>query len=154
MTTDIWQSWCSATKFGDEVMEAKIEKYKDAVESINDSMSRMGRNLGHRVWQSIEAYIRNYPEVIAKAGNELVSALDRAFNDAVAFKVMPKLRGVETKGPNEDDLNRIGQIIDENAAELSEDFQNARKMNTELFQWSSAEFMNELRDENHGNESK
>ena len=154
LTTDIWQSWCSATKFGDEVMEAKIEKYKDAVESINDSMSRMGRNLGHRVWQSIEAYIRNYPEVIAKAGNELVSALDRAFNDAVACKVMPKLRGVETKGPNEDDLNRIGQIIDENAAELSEDFQNARKMNTELFQWSSAEFMNELRDENHGNESK
>ena len=153
LTTDIWQEWCSAAKLsGDETMEKKIEQYKVAVESINDYMSHMGRNLGHRVWQSIEAYIRNYPEVIAKSGNELASALDRAFNDAVAFKVMPKLRGVETKGRNEDELEKIKQILDDKAPELSDDFQNARRMNTELFQWSSAAFLNQ--DEDHANASK
>ena len=61
-------------------------------------------------------------------------------------------RGDETKVLNEDELEKIKQILDDKAPELSDDFQNARRMNTELFQWSSAAFLNQ--DEDHANASK
>ena len=32
------------------------------IEEINESMSKVGRALGHRVWQSIEYYMANYPD--------------------------------------------------------------------------------------------
>ena len=54
---------------------------------------------------------------------------------------MPKLRGVETKGQNESSLGEIRSVIARDAVELTKDFDNACGLNTELFQWHSAEFM-------------
>lgn len=31
---------------------------------MNDALSKVGRALGHRVWQSIEYYMANYPDVL------------------------------------------------------------------------------------------
>ena len=108
-------------------------------------MSDMGRNLGHRVWQAISKYICNYPEVIHGINGkkeELHAAMQKAFADAIAFKIMPKLRGVEVRGHNEYRLDEIGTIISHNAKELENDYKNARELTTELFQWCSADFMN------------
>ena len=140
---DVWEKWY-APRYGseDDLIEKKINEFKTAVEEINGSMSKMGRNLGHRVWQGIEEYIRNHPEVVAaKNDEELEHELGRAFDDAIAFKVMPKLRGVETKGQNESSLGEIRSVIARDAVELTKDFDNACGLNTELFQWHSAEFM-------------
>ena len=139
-----WNIWLGKKRGNSEEFDKTIAKYRGAVENINEYMSNMGRNLGHRVWQGIEEYIRNYPTVIhAKDDAELKSAMKTAFADAVAFKVMPKLRGVEVSGRNGTHLDKIRDILSENTPELVGDFKKAREMTTELFQWSSAEFMND-----------
>lgn len=146
LSRSTWDKWVKASRYGDEseLIEKKIVEYRNAVQEINREMSHMSRNLGHRVWQGIEAYIRNYPTVItAKTDDDLVKAMAVAFADAVAFKIMPKLRGVEVRGQNEAHLDAIGKTIAANADELSGDYQTARSMTTDLFQWSSAVFMND-----------
>lgn len=142
-----WDDWCSKGEIiiANEEVSKQLDKYRGVVEQINDHMSDMGRNLGHRVWQAISKYICNYPEVIHGINGkkeELHAAMQKAFADAIAFKIMPKLRGVEVRGHNEDRLDEIGTIISHNAKELENDYKNARELTTELFQWCSADFMN------------
>lgn len=138
-----WNGWLSKKRRKGDEFEKTIDTYRGAVQDINGYMSNMGRNLGHRVWQGIEEYISNYPEVVyAKDDNELKQAMKTAFTDAVAFKIMPKLRGLETSGRNKKQLDEIETVLANNKLELEEDFKKAREMTTELFQWSSAEFMN------------
>ena len=139
----IWNSWLNKKRTDDSgIFQDTIDSYRQAVQNINDNMSKMGRNLGHRVWQGIEDYIRNHPQVIYAKDDELKEAMNMAFVDAVAFKVMPKLRGVEVRGRNEEYFNNIGKELNESARDLTDDFGNARQMTTDLFQWNSAEFMN------------
>ena len=113
------------------------------IEQINIEMSEMGRNLGHRVWQSIQNYILNYPLVIAagKDQGDMNDSVQQAFCDALAFKMMPKLRGLEVNGYNEGHLKKIETYLNEGASELSADFDKACSMPSEIFQWNSAEFM-------------
>ena len=49
---------------------------------------------------------------------------------------------MEVRGQNEEHLEHIGKKINEYANELNNDYDNARKLTTELFQWCSADFMN------------
>ncbi len=50
-------------KKGDQ--EAKLEgKYKKLTEEINERLSACGRSIGHRVWQSMSAYMHNHPLVL------------------------------------------------------------------------------------------
>lgn len=139
-----WEDWKrNALHSDDERVVDLIEVRKKMIEKINVEMSGMGRNLGHRVWQSIQNYILNYPLVIA-AGNgrgDMADAVQQAFCDALAFKMMPKLRGLEVQGQNEGHISKIKQCLDEGAQELSRDFENACNMTSEIFQWNSAEFM-------------
>lgn len=146
LSKEVWNSWYKPRRDNEEWFEKQIVEFRKAVENINVHMSKMGRNLGHRVWQGIEAYVRNYPEVVAagsgKEHSDLDDAMKRAFNDAVAFKIMPKMRGLEVKGRNEAALQEIEKLINTHASELVGDYARAREMTNELFQWSSAEFMN------------
>ena len=62
-----------------------------------------GRALGHRVWQSIENYMANHPDVISAFTAEKVDiavcdkCMQRAFEEALVHKVMPKLRGIDSR---------------------------------------------------------
>ena len=142
LSRDKWTTWISKADTSDELKD-KLEEYRGVVQSINESMANMGRNLGHRVWQSMSQYISHYPDVIyAKNKDARESAIEKAFADAIAFKVMPKLRGVEVRGQNEQNLEQIGALLAQYADELVPDFNNARQLTTELFQWCSADFMN------------
>ena len=140
LSRERWETWKKAalSRTASQDLAKKLEEKKDIIQQINGLMSVMGRNLGHRVWQSIENYILNYPSVIATGGHP--EEIDKAFCDAVAFKMMPKLRGLETRGSNEDSLIAIRNVLPE---ELRRDFDKAREQTSEVFRWNSADFMEE-----------
>ena len=144
LSFDRWKEWqATALRKEDAGLEEALAKRKELIQQINQQMSGMGRNLGHRVWQSIQNYILNYPLVI-QAGHgqgELEPAVQQAFCDALAFKMMPKLRGLEVRGQNERHFEEIDRCLAMGAPELSGDFAQARCQTSEVFQWSSADFM-------------
>ncbi len=143
----VWSMWVTnAYKFEGDA-EKRILEYKGKVEQINDALGRGGRALGHRVWQSIEYYMSLYPSVIAAQNDrERHLAMDRAFEDQLVQKVMPKLRGLETRGAQGEVLKTIKDILPET---LHDDFNNAVKQNYGQFIWTTSSYL--LRDDNSGN---
>ncbi len=135
-----WEKWKAnaLSRTASEDLAKKLDEKKEIIQQINNFMSIMGRNLGHRVWQAIENYILNYPSVIATGGN--AEEIEKAFCDAVAFKMMPKLRGLETRGSNENSLINIRNVLPE---QLRGDFIKACEQTSEVFRWNSADFMEE-----------
>jgi len=134
-----WKSWIDkAHKFDKDT----IQDYKETVEGINEQLGRAGRALGHRVWQSIEAYMSLYPAVIA-AQNDLdrKRAMDIAFEDQLVQKIMPKLRGLETKGTQGEVLTAIDSIIKDKATkDFHDDFKNAMD-NYGQFIWTTSTYL-------------
>lgn len=132
----VWSSWIdNAYKFSDE----QIKDKKDKIEQINEQLGKTGRALGHRVWQSIESYMSLYPTVIAaQSDHERQIAMDDAFEDQLVQKVMPKLRGLETRGTQNDVLDAIKGIIPET---LHDDFKNASEQNYGQFIWTTSSYL-------------
>lgn len=56
----VWQSWLAE---GSSFSEDEVKPYMAFIEALNGALCVAGRALGHRVWQSIEYYMANYPEV-------------------------------------------------------------------------------------------
>lgn len=145
---DVWKQWQVTEVFFSDEQKKEIEKYKNIVEKINEYLSSVGRAIGHRVWQSIEFYIANYPEVRAakeKAGEQLTdklrSAMHTAFEDQIVQKIMPKLRGIDTKGRGRSRcLDLIKSLLEEDF-NLSKDFENACELGYGQFIWSSSEYI-------------
>lgn len=145
LTRGVWARWCSNT-LSEEQLNSKgfdIEKYRRIIEEINDQMSKVNRNLGHRVWQSIERYVFSHPLTVSNInnGSEFKKQFDSAFAEAVAFKVMPKLRGIEVSGESKKVLESIGNIISQDIPSLTEDYKQAMSLSSRIFQWCSAKFM-------------
>lgn len=135
----IWSSWITGEKGSYKFKDEQIKNYKDKIEQINEQLGKTGRALGHRVWQSIESYMSLYPEVIAsQTDHERSNAMDKAFEDQLVQKVMPKLRGLETRGTQNDVLEAIKGIIPET---LSEDFKNACEQNYGQFIWTTSSYL-------------
>lgn len=134
-----WSSWQNAVDFEDNL----INGYKEKIEQINEQLGKAGRALGHRVWQSIENYMSLYPDVIAaESDSSRKHAMNNAFEDQLVQKVMPKLRGLETRGTQKDVLDAIKSIIPET---LHEDFKNAVEQNYGQFIWTTSGYL--LRDD-------
>jgi hypothetical protein len=144
-----WQSWLvQGSYFPDEV----INPFKEFIEKMNTSLSVTGRALGHRVWQSIEYYMANYPDVRAALANEdegeTHKAMHIAFEDQLVQKVMPKLRGIDTRGKSKTEcLDKIrGQLvagIGGSTFNLTEDFDLACELGYGQFIWQSANYLKE-----------
>lgn len=131
----VWQGWIDSRK---KFEEEAIEDYKKKVEEINQQLGKTGRAIGHRVWQSIEYYMSLYPDVIhAKDDSDKKRAMDRAFEDQLVQKVMPKLRGLETRETEGDVLGAINNIIPES---LQGDFRNAQQGYGQ-FVWTTSEYL-------------
>lgn len=121
------------------------------LEEMNEYLSHAGRAIGHRGWQSIEHYVINYPTVraaVRNAGNELTSELSAAIHtaveDQIVQKVMPKLRGIDTRGKSyEKCLAPIKGRLHDAAFNLDDDFDRACEMGYGQFMWSSAEYISE-----------
>ena len=116
------------------------------MEEINGYLKVSGRAIGHRVWQSIENYIRNYPLVLESIRNknteEMKKVIKIAFEDALVQKLMPKLKGLETEGlVREKCLNDISSKIQTYANGIVSDFDNSLNNPYGVFVWNSSEYL-------------
>ncbi len=145
-----WQSWLAqASSFSDE----DIKPFKTFIEEMNAALADAGRAMGHRVWQSVEYYMANYPDVrVAQQTSDkdaLEKALHVAFEDQLVQKVMPKLRGLDTpeRSVGGKCLVKIrGQItngIGGNPFNLDKDFGLACELGYGQFIWQSANYLKE-----------
>lgn len=143
LSRKLWESWwCRESKFNDD----QILPFKGFIEDMNTSLSKVGRALGHRVWQSIEYYMSNYPDVLeAQRNNDdagLVKAMKIAFEDQLVQKVMPKLRGIETRGKSKSDcLDKIRTQLVNDDYTIIDDFDLACEFGYGQFIWNSANYL-------------
>lgn len=146
----LWQSWLAqGTSFSDE----EVKPFKDFIQEMNKALAVAGRAIGHRVWQSVEYYMANYPDVRAaqQAGEKdaLDRALHTAFEDQLVQKVMPKLRGIDTRDRSKGKecldkiLDQINTGIGGNPFNLAEDFSLACELGYGQFIWQSANYLTE-----------
>ena len=113
---------------------------------MNTHLSKVGRALGHRVWQSIEYYMANFPDVLeAQRNNDddnLKKAIEISFEDQLVQKVMPKLRGIETRGFSKDEcLDKIRSQLEDKKYSILEDYDLACKFGHGQFMWNSANYL-------------
>ena len=140
-----WQSWLAQ---GTSFTAEEFQPFKSFLEDMNTSLAVAGRAIGHRVLQSVEFYMSNYPDV-REAGEDRTKkaqAMHIAFEDQLVQKVMPKLRGIDTRGKSKDEcLDPIrGQLvagIDGNGFNLAEDFDLAMELGYGQFIWQSANYL-------------
>ncbi len=144
LPVDVWNKWLQhESAFSSE----EIAPFKQFIEDINAALAKAGRALGHRVWQSIEAYMANYPAVIALRNRhatpaELNHAMRIAFEDQLVLKVMPKLRGIETRGvAMQECLEVIGSKLAEEKYNILDDFNAACELGYGQFMWNSAAYL-------------
>ncbi|HAS3594209.1 TPA: chromosome partitioning protein ParA [Vibrio cholerae] len=143
LSRKLWEGWwCKESKFNDD----QILPFKGFIEEMNTSLSKVGRALGHRVWQSIEYYMANYPDVLEAQRNKddpsLVKAMKVAFEDQLVQKVMPKLRGIETRGKSKSDcLDKIRTQLVNHEYNIVEDFDLACEFGYGQFIWNSANYL-------------
>jgi len=141
----VWETWwCRKSIFTDE----QIMPYKQFIEEMNSHLSKVGRSLGHRVWQSIEYYMSNYPDILDAQRNKDDAQLDKAmkvaFEDQLVQKVMPKLRGIETRGKSKSDcLDKIKNQLVSKYDNIVEDFELACEFGYGQFIWNSANYLKE-----------
>ena len=76
--------------------------------------------------------------------DELRHEVKIAVEDQLVQKVMPKLRGIETRGvSNEECLQKIRAILINEEFNLDEDFALAEKLGYGQFIWNSAEYIDD-----------
>lgn len=150
LTKQAWSKWLVRTLNLEGDQRKEMERYRTIVEHINDELEHVGRALGHRVWQSVEYYMMNYPAVTSERGNlnagemstELKKAMKVAFEDQIVQKIMPKLRGVETRGHAKTNLDAIEALLENEGFEsLKDDFEIACEQGYGQFIWSSAKYI-------------
>lgn len=138
----VWERWwLRDTGFTDE----QVQPFKSFIEMMNAALSQVGRALGHRVWQSIEYYMANYPTVRTargEGGTALRDAMAVAFEDQLVQKVMPKLRGIETRGRSKTEcLDKIRAQLVEGGYSIIYDFDLACEFGYGQFIWQSANYL-------------
>ena len=141
-----WGKWCQMKS---TFTDAEIRPYKEFIEGMNASLGVAGRAIGHRVWQSVEYYMSNYPEVLAATDKaEKSEAMHLAFEDQLVQKVMPKLRGIDTRGKSKTEcLDKIREQlitgIDGEGFDLIEDFDQSCELGYGQFIWQTANYLKE-----------
>lgn len=140
-----WREWLQLRS---PFTAEELKPFKEGLQEINSRLEYVGRALGHRVWQSVEYYMANHPEVIdaraRKDEDALRRTLRRAYEDQVVLKVMPKLRGIETTGDSKRNcLDPIRKQLDsaDMGLGLSDDFDIACRVGHGAFVWNSAKYL-------------
>lgn len=142
-----WESWViRSSSFSQE----EVRPFIEFIDHMNDALAVAGRAIGHRVWQSVEYYMANYPDVRAAQKTQdrdaLAKALHVAFEDQLVQKVMPKLRGIDTTGDSKtkclnEILGLINAGINGKAFNLAQDFDRACELGYGQFIWQTANYL-------------
>ncbi len=120
-------------------LEAKLEEYRKLTEEINKRLSACYRSIGHRVWQSMSAYMHNHPLVLhASDASDTNKALQLAYEECLVLKIFPKLRGVHTR--NNQHLIEIQDLLKDFS--VSWDFKQAMENDFKQFVFNSANYLN------------
>lgn len=128
-----------------------IQPYMEMVEHMNGLLSEVGRAMGHRVWQSIEYYMSNHPrvlEAVQKEGGDPSAkqkAMRIAFEDQLVQKVMPKLRGIESRARSRGRtkcLDPMLHLLKDAEYSMAGDFELAMELGHGQFLWQSANYLN------------
>ncbi len=117
-------------------LEAKLEEYRKLTEEINKRLSACYRSIGHRVWQSMSAYMHNHPLVLHASDTN--KALQLAYEECLVLKIFPKLRGVQTR--NNQHLIEIQDLLKDFSVSL--DFKQAMENDFKQFVFNSASYLN------------
>ncbi len=117
-------------------LEAKLEEYRKLTEEINKRLSACYRSIGHRVWQSMSAYMHNHPLVLHASDTN--KALQLAYEECLVLKIFPKLRGVHTR--NNQHLIEIQDLLKDFSVSL--DFKQAMENDFKQFVFNSANYLN------------
>lgn len=151
LSHSIWKAWVEKRVIFDGCQRKELNHYREVLEKINDHLAEVGRAIGHRVWQSVEHYIMNYPDVRkafyeakGELTDELRQAMHVAVEDQLVQKVMPKLRGIETSGNSRKKcLDPIRNLLIANNFNLDNDYERACEMGYGQFMWCSAEYIDD-----------
>ncbi len=120
-------------------LEGKLENYRKLTEEINKRLSACYRSIGHRVWQSMSAYMHNHPLVLhASDASDTNKALQLAYEECLVLKIFPKLRGVHTR--NNQHLIEIQKLLKDFSVSL--DFKQAMENDFKQFVFNSASYLN------------
>ncbi len=117
-------------------LEGKLENYRKLTEEINKRLSACYRSIGHRVWQSMSAYMHNHPLVLHASDTN--KALQFAYEECLVLKIFPKLRGVQTR--NNQHLIEIQDLLKDFSVSL--DFKQAMENDFKQFVFNSASYLN------------
>ncbi len=120
-------------------LEGKLENYRKLTEEINKRLDACYRSIGHRVWQSMSAYMHNHPLVLhAFDASDTNKALQFAYEECLVLKIFPKLRGVQTR--NNQHLIEIQDLLKDFSVSL--DFKQAMENDFNQFVFNSANYLN------------
>ena len=92
---------------------------------LNEELERVGRPFGYRVFGGVLSYLGNYP-------HQDEDGLRKAFADQIEVKIMPKLRGLETRAGANQKVDTLmskveGLILETKDDGLTEAFQRSRE---------------------------
>ncbi len=116
-------------------LEGKLEEYKKLTEKINERLSACYRSIGHRVWQSMSAYMHNHPLVLHASDTN--KALQLAYEECLVLKIFPKLREVQTRN---NQIIKIQDLLKDFSVSL--DFKQAMENDFKQFVFNSANYLN------------
>jgi len=142
---ETWDSWIQKESLFVGDKKEILNRYKEIANQINKILAPTGRAIGHRVWQSMEFYINNHPEVINSVDelDKLNEATKIAFEEQLVQKIMPKLRGIETHGKEKRVLEEIKNLLANDEFKIIEDFEIAMNNPYDQFIWASANYLKE-----------
>lgn len=123
MTVDFWQQWQKSSNHN--AVDVEMKK----IAEVNDMLARIGRPFAHRLWNTAEAYILQYPG----------SARD-ALIDQLEMKIMPRLNGLDlSESFVSTEVERMANWVDELGDDvLSDAFKRSRE-DREFFMWQGTE---------------
>jgi hypothetical protein len=140
----MWKTW----QRGNDCLEQSVRSHlKTAFERINEALSLVNRAVAHRILQITERYVANHPDMASAASGD---AWKSAFEDQLAQKVMPKLRGVTVEsGDGRRCLDLISKVLDDytHTPELREDFKRACGAGDGQFVWCSSSYLEDKNSE-------
>jgi hypothetical protein len=138
----VWSEWVREP--ADALHQEVREAMRSALECVNEGMERVQRAIGHRVLQSIEAYVANHPKTRQSADDRdgADSSWKLAFEDQLAQKIMPKLRGIDGHSDSgRAALSTIRGVLEQVAPQLVKDFDEAERADDGVFAWRNAHFL-------------
>ena len=119
-----WRHNDNFSRLEKEDQEAR-EDLKKTIEELNEALDKVGKPFGHRVNNSINAYLKAYP---LTDNNDVMTTVKLALADQIEMKIIPKLAGIEQNERSSDCLNRLNQVIEfTNDTALQEAFNEAHK---------------------------